>query len=70
MDEIRCGNCRRKLGEGQYTRLSLKCPRCGALNHLQQSASGAPQSERHASVKPSKRLYEKPEIPDVHSPDA
>lgn len=40
MQEIRCGNCRRKLGEGEYSRLSIKCPRCGAFNQLSaQSAS-------------------------------
>ncbi|WP_080944405.1 Com family DNA-binding transcriptional regulator [Comamonas thiooxydans] len=46
MQEIRCGNCRRKLGEGEYTRLSIKCPRCGAFNQL--SAQRAPQE--HPSV--------------------
>ncbi|MEO6919582.1 MAG: Com family DNA-binding transcriptional regulator [Collimonas sp.] len=34
MQEIRCGNCSRKLGEGEYIALSIKCPRCGTLNHL------------------------------------
>ncbi|WP_314971780.1 Com family DNA-binding transcriptional regulator [Comamonas testosteroni] len=34
MDDIRCGNCRKKLGEGVYVRLSIKCPRCGAFNQL------------------------------------
>ncbi|MGY8903703.1 MAG: Com family DNA-binding transcriptional regulator [Burkholderiales bacterium] len=34
MNEIRCGACARKLGEGQFTLLSIKCPRCGTLNHL------------------------------------
>ncbi|TYK68829.1 Com family DNA-binding transcriptional regulator [Comamonas sp. Z3] len=34
MEEIRCGNCRKKLGEGVYVRLSIKCPRCGAFNQL------------------------------------
>ncbi|WP_189460767.1 Com family DNA-binding transcriptional regulator [Jeongeupia chitinilytica] len=32
--EIRCGHCGRKLAEGQYTLLTIKCPRCRALNHL------------------------------------
>ncbi|MEG0051631.1 MAG: Com family DNA-binding transcriptional regulator [Comamonas sp.] len=41
MQEIRCGSCRRKLGEGVFTRLAIKCPRCGAFNQL--SASSAPQ---------------------------
>ncbi|WP_082806959.1 Com family DNA-binding transcriptional regulator [Collimonas pratensis] len=34
MQDIRCGNCSRKLGEGEYIALSIKCPRCGTLNHL------------------------------------
>ncbi|MCL1962258.1 MAG: Com family DNA-binding transcriptional regulator [Desulfovibrionaceae bacterium] len=34
MQEIRCGQCFRKLGQGRYTHLVIKCPRCGALNDL------------------------------------
>ncbi|WP_081466410.1 Com family DNA-binding transcriptional regulator [Collimonas fungivorans] len=34
MSEIRCGSCSRKLGEGEYITLVIKCPRCGTLNHL------------------------------------
>lgn len=34
LEEIRCGSCARKLGMGCYTRLDIKCPRCGALNIL------------------------------------
>lgn len=34
MEEIRCGVCRKKLGEGIFAQLIIKCPRCGALNHL------------------------------------
>lgn len=51
--EIRCGACRRKLGEGEYTRLAIKCPRCGALNQFL-SALSASQPERHSSVEPQK----------------
>ncbi|MBR4876581.1 MAG: Com family DNA-binding transcriptional regulator [Rhodocyclaceae bacterium] len=42
--EIRCGHCRRKLGEGDYIRLAIKCPRCGTLNCL--SATRVPHPER------------------------
>ncbi|WP_312566253.1 Com family DNA-binding transcriptional regulator [Comamonas sp.] len=42
MTEIRCGNCRRKLAEGEYIRLTIKCPRCGAFNQL--SAQSAPKA--------------------------
>lgn len=34
MEEIRCAGCGRKLAEGRYTELRIKCPRCGALNIL------------------------------------
>ncbi|QDQ27690.1 Com family DNA-binding transcriptional regulator [Chitinimonas arctica] len=34
METIRCGHCNRKLGEGRYTVLTIKCPRCGTLNTL------------------------------------
>lgn len=43
MQEIRCGACSRKLGEGTYVRLSIKCPRCGAVNQLR---AEDPHSER------------------------
>jgi phage FluMu protein Com len=48
MDEIRCGNCHRKLGEGEYTRLAIKCPRCGHINQL--SAMRATPERRRAST--------------------
>ncbi len=47
MQEIRCGNCSKKLGAGEYTRLSIKCPRCKALNEL--SATSAVPERRRAS---------------------
>ncbi|MFE1572299.1 Com family DNA-binding transcriptional regulator [Comamonas odontotermitis] len=34
MQEIRCGSCGRKLGEGIFQILSIKCPRCGTINSL------------------------------------
>ncbi|MEB0012571.1 Com family DNA-binding transcriptional regulator [Glaciimonas sp. Gout2] len=34
MNTIRCGHCARKLGEGEYISLAIKCPRCGTLNHF------------------------------------
>ncbi|KAB8037403.1 Com family DNA-binding transcriptional regulator [Janthinobacterium aquaticum] len=42
MQDIRCGNCHKKLGMGEYTRLSIKCPRCGTLNDMR-AASPAPE---------------------------
>jgi len=34
-EEIRCGACRKKLGEGQYTHLIIKCRVAALLNHLE-----------------------------------
>ncbi|QDQ24947.1 Com family DNA-binding transcriptional regulator [Chitinimonas arctica] len=47
MQENRCGQCNRKLAEGSYIRLNIKCPRCNTLNHL--SAPSTVQ-ERQTSV--------------------
>ncbi len=44
LETIRCGNCNRKLAEGDYLRLTIKCPRCGALNALR---AQSPTPERH-----------------------
>ncbi|MDO8776187.1 MAG: Com family DNA-binding transcriptional regulator [Burkholderiaceae bacterium] len=50
LEEIRCGDCRRKLAEGLYTRLEIKCPRCGTHNVLRAGAadhsSQSPTPER------------------------
>ncbi|WP_331428941.1 Com family DNA-binding transcriptional regulator [Delftia sp. ZNC0008] len=58
MEEIRCGSCRRKLAEGEYTRLSIKCPRCGAFNQL--SASSAPSELLRG---PTAEINDKPHSP-------
>ena len=58
MDEIRCGNCRKKLGEGVFMRLNIKCPRCGAFNQL--SAKSA-EPEPHRG--PTAETYDKPNRP-------
>jgi phage FluMu protein Com len=34
VETIRCGKCNKKLAEAEFSRLSIKCPRCGAMNHL------------------------------------
>lgn len=64
MDDIRCGHCRRKLGEGVYARLAIKCPRCGTLNHLV-SHPRAPTHSPHASERPTYRkdVHGTPETP-------
>jgi len=50
LTEIRCGHCRKKLAEGEFIRLAIKCPRCGTLNDL--SAKGVipcTTHERHGA---------------------
>lgn len=44
MQEIRCGQCQRKLAEASYVRLIIKCPRCRAINDLR---AERPTPERH-----------------------
>ncbi|MBO9680922.1 MAG: Com family DNA-binding transcriptional regulator [Acidovorax sp.] len=34
MQEVRCASCNRKLAEGLFQQLHIKCPRCGTLNSL------------------------------------
>jgi phage FluMu protein Com len=49
MQEIRCGNCRKKLGAGDYRRLSIKCPRCGTFNQLR-AESPEPERQRASEI--------------------
>ncbi|WP_209819951.1 Com family DNA-binding transcriptional regulator [Acidovorax delafieldii] len=61
MNEIRCGACRRKLGEGEYSRLVIKCPRCGAINTLRAESPPsarrrAPDPQRQTIGNPSKAI--------------
>ena len=50
MQEIRCGKCNRLLAKGEALDLAIKCPRCGAINHvravsLNREGSRAPGKE-------------------------
>ncbi|MFV8527243.1 Com family DNA-binding transcriptional regulator [Ralstonia pseudosolanacearum] len=53
MQDIRCGQCNRKLGAGEYVRLAIKCPRCGTFNVLRaespalESRRASPNGELH-----------------------
>lgn len=47
MEEIRCSRCNRKLAEAEYTCINIKCPRCGAYNHLRASSPRQHAPERH-----------------------
>ena len=42
--EIRCGQCNRMLAKGMALDLSIKCPRCGTINHVRDTI---PSSEPH-----------------------
>ncbi|WP_341771784.1 Com family DNA-binding transcriptional regulator [Burkholderia ambifaria] len=52
MQDIRCGSCNRKLGAGEYVRLTIKCPRCGAMNILR-AASPLPAGHRASDTRES-----------------
>jgi len=50
MKEIRCGHCRKKLAEGEFIRIAIKCPRCGTLNDLRaKGVSLSTTPERHGA---------------------
>ncbi|MES1977567.1 MAG: Com family DNA-binding transcriptional regulator [Pseudomonadota bacterium] len=34
MQDVRCGSCGKKLAVAAYSRLQIKCARCGTLNDL------------------------------------
>lgn len=43
--EIRCGRCNRMLARGVALDLSIKCPRCGTINHVRDSISSSEPHE-------------------------
>ncbi|OZI26845.1 hypothetical protein CAL26_05910 [Bordetella genomosp. 9] len=47
MTEFRCGSCQRKLAEGLFVSIRIKCPRCGTFNHA--SAASTLNAERHGA---------------------
>jgi len=55
-EDIRCGQCGRKMAEGQYVDLRIKCPRCGAFNHLRASS---PALERQRAPQPGENYGRK-----------
>ena len=55
LDEIRCGTCSKKLGEGKYRELEIKCPRCGTLNYLRAAPSPSPERPRASTDKETAR---------------
>ncbi|MBN8486361.1 MAG: Com family DNA-binding transcriptional regulator [Burkholderiales bacterium] len=53
MREIRCPDCRRKLAEGEFKRLEIKCPRCGVVASFQ--GDDRPTRERQRASQPGER---------------
>lgn len=52
MEELRCGQCDKKLAMARFTEIQIKCPRCRAFNHLKaneppHSAKSALKGEAH-----------------------
>ncbi|MFV0602012.1 MAG: Com family DNA-binding transcriptional regulator [Brachymonas sp.] len=49
--DIRCIQCSRKLAEGLFVRLSIKCPRCRAVNDFSTERASerlsTPKGSRH-----------------------
>ncbi|MEA5089509.1 Com family DNA-binding transcriptional regulator [Solidesulfovibrio sp.] len=54
MREIRCGQCSRLLAKGEALDLSIKCPRCGAINHVMRAESPSPESQGAPTMEPSR----------------
>ncbi|MFZ6644430.1 Com family DNA-binding transcriptional regulator [Undibacterium sp. TJN25] len=46
MRDIRCGRCNKKLAEGFYLCLTIKCSRCGTLNQLRAESPTSERQER------------------------
>ncbi|MBV7457343.1 Com family DNA-binding transcriptional regulator [Acidovorax sp. sif1233] len=59
MQEVRCASCNRKLAEGLFQQLNIKCPRCGTLNSMRvenPSPSRVENSEPECQRAPSSTL--------------
>ncbi|MGC0153264.1 Com family DNA-binding transcriptional regulator [Chromobacterium vaccinii] len=48
--DIRCGQCRRKLATGRYVELTIKCPRCRAMNYVKAGSLPSERPERRNEV--------------------
>lgn len=57
MQDIRCGSCNRKLGAGEYVRLTIKCPRCGnEYSEGREPLTRRPPSLRYKGLAPCNTL--------------
>lgn len=58
-DEIRCGHCNKMLAKGIALDLSIKCPRCGTINHIMRvMCPGSESPDGQKGAKYDKRLFE------------
>ncbi|WP_142850979.1 Com family DNA-binding transcriptional regulator [Telmatospirillum sp. J64-1] len=65
MESIRCGSCRKLLAKAVYRTIEIKCPRCGAINHLR---AASPASERPRASHPMEDALGQSEAPSsTHS---
>jgi len=53
--EIRCGNCNRLLARGEALALTIKCPRCGCMNHVRATSPNVegPRASPERSSEPN-----------------
>ncbi|WP_435626995.1 Com family DNA-binding transcriptional regulator [Candidatus Ferrigenium straubiae] len=56
METIRCGKCSKLLAKASYSKLEIKCPRCGTLNQLR---AESPKPERHGASIRKETLHDK-----------
>ncbi|WP_460030295.1 Com family DNA-binding transcriptional regulator [Megalodesulfovibrio paquesii] len=47
MQDIRCGCCNKLLAKGEALNLAIKCPRCGAMNHVRAASPSPEAREAH-----------------------
>jgi len=66
MNDIRCGTCSKKLGEGIYQTLQIKCPRCKTLNFLRAESTQSEHPECHSKNHTHGKHQEKPNNPASH----
>ncbi|NLC24492.1 MAG: Com family DNA-binding transcriptional regulator [Oxalobacter sp.] len=62
METIRCGSCNKKLAEAEYTRLAIKCPRCGTHNQMK-ARSLLPECRRASPGEENGPQQENPSYP-------
>ena len=62
MQEIRCGECGKKLAMALYTKLSIKCPRCKRFNEYELRAMSS-EAECHRASDLGATLGQQPDYP-------